>query len=162
MHKAYCVWRSYQYRCIIVLYTSSPHTTLHWQIQWLHSYTYIRACKISRHFLTFHTIWRIHPHESSILTCPKRYIRYHREGGLELSLLAIDWLAHTGDVDYFTEKLLPQIESYLDYYANHFTNDQSGESQTYFFFLQDANFGDVFISIATDLLESFLVSKPTL
>jgi hypothetical protein len=37
------------------------------------------------------------------------YIRYHREGGLELSLLAIDWLAHTGDVAYFKAKLLPQV-----------------------------------------------------
>lgn len=48
------------------------------------------------------------------------YIRYHREGGLELSLLAVDWLAHTGDIGYFQGTLLPQIESYVDYYANHF------------------------------------------
>eukprot|EP00035_Acanthoeca_spectabilis_P030105 m.476095 g.476095 ORF g.476095 m.476095 type:complete len:679 (+) comp40063_c0_seq1:968-3004(+) len=55
------------------------------------------------------------------------YIRYHREGGLELSLLALDWFAHTDDVKYFVAKLLPQIESYVDYYANHFGNDASGK-----------------------------------
>ena len=37
------------------------------------------------------------------------YIRYHREGGLELSLLALDWLAHSGDLAYFQRVLLPQI-----------------------------------------------------
>ena len=39
--------------------------------------------------------------------------RYHREGGLELSLLALDWLAHSGDLGYFQQSLLPQIEVYL-------------------------------------------------
>ena len=51
------------------------------------------------------------------------YIRYHREGGLELSLLALDWLAHTGDTRYFQDSLLPQIEAYVDYYAEHFDDD---------------------------------------
>ena len=37
------------------------------------------------------------------------YIRYHREGGLELSLMMIDWLSHTDDVAYFKAKLLPQV-----------------------------------------------------
>ena len=41
------------------------------------------------------------------------YIRYHREGGLELSLLALDWLEHSGDVSYFQQTLLPQIVLYV-------------------------------------------------
>ena len=41
------------------------------------------------------------------------YIRYHREGGLELSLMALDWFAHTGDSAYFRSKLLPQVELYV-------------------------------------------------
>lgn len=55
------------------------------------------------------------------------YIRYHREGGLELSLLAVDWLAHTGDIAYFQSKLLPQIELYIDYYAQHFKDGAGGK-----------------------------------
>ena len=43
------------------------------------------------------------------------YIRYHREGGLELSLMALDFLEHSGDLAYFQETLLPQIEAYVDY-----------------------------------------------
>eukprot|EP01050_Picozoa_sp_SAG11_P007987 SAG11_NODE_683_length_7747_cov_3.047463_4_plen_126_part_00 len=35
--------------------------------------------------------------------------RYHREGGLELSLLALDFLAHSGQEAYFAAVLLPQI-----------------------------------------------------
>ena len=41
------------------------------------------------------------------------YIRYHREGGLELSLLALDWLEHSGDLGYFQQTLLPQIVLYV-------------------------------------------------
>ena len=41
------------------------------------------------------------------------YIRYHREGGLELSLLALDWLEHSGDLGYFQQTLLPQIVLYI-------------------------------------------------
>eukprot|EP01052_Picozoa_sp_SAG31_P028597 SAG31_NODE_2774_length_5106_cov_5.381748_7_plen_635_part_00 len=55
------------------------------------------------------------------------YIRYHREGGLELSLLAVDWFEHTGDVAYFKEVLLPQIEAYTDYYGQHFNNSADGK-----------------------------------
>eukprot|EP00040_Diaphanoeca_grandis_P036043 m.228213 g.228213 ORF g.228213 m.228213 type:complete len:1005 (+) comp33539_c0_seq1:52-3066(+) len=54
------------------------------------------------------------------------YIRYHREGGLELALLAIDWLDHTGDVEYFQSTLLPQIELYVDYYDQHFPTTSDG------------------------------------
>jgi hypothetical protein len=46
------------------------------------------------------------------------YIRYHREGGLELSLMAVDWFAHTNDAVYFQQTLLPQIEDYVDYYVH--------------------------------------------
>lgn len=51
------------------------------------------------------------------------YIRYHREGGLELSLLALDWLAHSGETQYFRDVLLPQIDAYVGYYAQHFSDD---------------------------------------
>ena len=54
------------------------------------------------------------------------YIRYHREGGLELSLLALDWFEHSGDLSYFHQTLLPQIVLYLDYYANHFKDGPDG------------------------------------
>jgi alpha-L-fucosidase 2 len=54
------------------------------------------------------------------------YIRYHREGGLELSLMALDFLEHSGDLGYFQETLLPQIEAYVDYYAQHFKNGADG------------------------------------
>jgi hypothetical protein len=44
-------------------------------------------------------------------------LRYHREGGLELSHLALDWLDHSGDAEYFERVLLPQIIAYVGYYA---------------------------------------------
>eukprot|EP00930_Biecheleria_cincta_P085298 TRINITY_DN74697_c0_g1_i1.p1 TRINITY_DN74697_c0_g1~~TRINITY_DN74697_c0_g1_i1.p1 ORF type:complete len:802 (+),score=92.72 TRINITY_DN74697_c0_g1_i1:59-2464(+) len=50
------------------------------------------------------------------------YIRYHREGGLELSHLALNWLDHTGDWEYFEQFMLPQITAYVGYYA-HFPRD---------------------------------------
>jgi len=53
------------------------------------------------------------------------YIRYHSEGGLELSLMALDWLAHSGDTVYFQKNLLPQVELYVDYHAQHFKDDPS-------------------------------------
>ena len=59
------------------------------------------------------------------------YIRYHREGGLELSLLALDWLEHSQDLGYFQRILLPQIVLYLDYYANHFGNGADGRLDIY-------------------------------
>ena len=55
------------------------------------------------------------------------YIRYHREGGLELSLLAVDWLEHSGDLAYFQAELLPQITAYTDYYAQHFKDGADGK-----------------------------------
>jgi hypothetical protein len=54
------------------------------------------------------------------------YIRYHREGGLEIGLMMVDWLAHTGDVDYWQSTLLPQIEAYVDYYVQHFKDGPTG------------------------------------
>lgn len=57
------------------------------------------------------------------------YIRYHREGGLELSLFAVDWFAHTNDGVYFQSSLLPQIELYVDYYAEHFKNAADGSGK---------------------------------
>ena len=55
------------------------------------------------------------------------YIRYHREGGLELSLLALDWLDHTDDLEYFHAVLLPQIQAYVGYYAQHFQDGADGK-----------------------------------
>ena len=34
---------------------------------------------------------------------------------------------HTGDLEYFQATLLPQIESYIDYYADHFGDDADGK-----------------------------------
>ena len=45
--------------------------------------------------------------------------RYHREGGLELSLLALDFLDYSGDERYFGTELLEQIVEYVDYYTSY-------------------------------------------
>ena len=37
--------------------------------------------------------------------------------------MMVDWLEHTGDLDYWSSTLLPQIEAYVDYYAQHFQDD---------------------------------------
>jgi hypothetical protein len=70
--------------------------------------------------------WGCHSASPTVPIPENTYIRYHREGGLELSLLALDWFAHTGDLAYFQRTLLPQIEAYVDYYAQHFGNDADG------------------------------------
>jgi len=37
--------------------------------------------------------------------------------------MMVDWLEHTGDVEYWQSTLLPQIEAYVDYYAQHFQDN---------------------------------------
>ena len=71
--------------------------------------------------------WSCHSADPRAPLPGNTYIRYHREGGLELSLMAVDWLAHTGDTAYFKLKLLPQIELYVEYYAQHFKDDAHGK-----------------------------------
>ena len=58
------------------------------------------------------------------------YIRYHREGGLELAALALDWAEHTMDWQYFHHTLLPQVSAYVEYYAQHFNGSSSSITST--------------------------------
>eukprot|EP01043_Picozoa_sp_COSAG02_P030750 COSAG02_NODE_1978_length_10204_cov_8.298268_10_plen_142_part_00 len=67
--------------------------------------------------------WGCKSASPTVPTPSNSYIRYHREGGLEIGLMMVDWLEHTDDVTYWKSALLPQIEAYVDYYAQHFKDD---------------------------------------
>jgi len=71
--------------------------------------------------------WGCKSASPTVPTPGNTYIRYHREGGLEFTLLALDFLEHSGDVAYFKSHLLPQIEPYVDYYAQHFKDGADGK-----------------------------------
>ena len=67
--------------------------------------------------------WNCQSASTSVPIPQNPYIRYHREGGLELALLMLDWLAHTNNATYFRDALMPQIALYVQYYAEHFADD---------------------------------------
>ena len=43
--------------------------------------------------------WSCKSASATVPTPGNPYIRYHREGGLEIGLMMVDWLDHTGDAD---------------------------------------------------------------
>lgn len=56
-----------------------------------------------------------------------RYIRYYWQGGLELSLMMLDYHAFTGDDGFATETLLPLTSEILTFFDQHWQLDENGK-----------------------------------
>jgi pimeloyl-ACP methyl ester carboxylesterase len=56
-----------------------------------------------------------------------RFIRYYWQGGLELSLMMLDYHAFTGDEAFARETLLPQASEILTFFDQHWQRDTKGK-----------------------------------
>ena len=54
------------------------------------------------------------------------WIRYHWEGGLELSGILIDYYSHTQDKKFLQGMVLPVVEEVLEFYDKHYKRDNDG------------------------------------
>lgn len=55
-----------------------------------------------------------------------KYIRYYWSGGLELSLMMLDYLAYTNDRALWKTSLLPIIDGVLEFYSKHYPREPNG------------------------------------
>ena len=55
------------------------------------------------------------------------YIRYYWSGALELSLMMLDYVAHTGDESFAKETLLPLADAVVTFYDEHYPRDANGK-----------------------------------
>ena len=56
-----------------------------------------------------------------------RYIRYYWQGGLEVSLMMLDYYAFTKDQEFLTETLLPVVTEVIHFFDQHWGRDQNGK-----------------------------------
>jgi hypothetical protein len=54
------------------------------------------------------------------------WIRYHWEGGLELSTILIDYYSHTQDKTFLHTIVVPVVEGILEFYDKHYKRDNRG------------------------------------
>jgi len=56
-----------------------------------------------------------------------RYIRYYWQGGLEVSLMMLDYYAFTKDQNFLKETLLPVVTEVINFFDQHWGRDQNGK-----------------------------------
>jgi pimeloyl-ACP methyl ester carboxylesterase len=56
-----------------------------------------------------------------------RYIRYYWQGGLELSLMMLDYYSFTQDVDYLRESIIPFVKEIVTFFDQHWQRDKNGK-----------------------------------
>ena len=55
------------------------------------------------------------------------YIRWYWQGGIELSMMMLDYYAHTGDTTFAKETLLPIADAVVTFYDQHWKRDDKGK-----------------------------------
>ena len=56
-----------------------------------------------------------------------RYIRYYWQGGLEVSLMMLDYYAFTKDQEFLRETLLPVVTEVINFFDQHWGRDENGK-----------------------------------
>lgn len=56
-----------------------------------------------------------------------RYIRYYWQGGLEVSLMMLDYYAFTKDQNFLKETLLPVVTEVINFFDHHWDRDKNGK-----------------------------------
>lgn len=56
-----------------------------------------------------------------------RYIRYYWQGGLELSLMMLDYYSFTQDQALLTETILPVVKEIINFFDQHWGRDENGK-----------------------------------
>ncbi|MBT4399994.1 MAG: hypothetical protein HN936_15425 [Bacteroidetes bacterium] len=56
-----------------------------------------------------------------------RYIRYYWQGGLEISLMMLDYYAFTQDTQLLKETLLPVVKEVITFFDQHWERDENGK-----------------------------------
>jgi alpha-L-fucosidase 2 len=55
------------------------------------------------------------------------YVRYHWDGGVELSLMMLEYYRHTEDASFLHETLLPVADAVVNFYFQHYPRDENGK-----------------------------------
>ncbi|MCK5740425.1 hypothetical protein KAH55_14645, partial [bacterium] len=59
-------------------------------------------------------------------TILNRYIRYEWQGGLELTLMLLDWFDYFGDETFLKQSILPFAEKIITFYDEHYPRTENG------------------------------------